>query len=40
LSAELWHNVCLLANDDVDRVAADQPTIFEDRYRDSGPTFC
>jgi hypothetical protein len=27
-------------NDDVDRVAADRLTIFEDRHRDSGPTFC
>ena len=26
-------------NDNVDRVAADQPTIFEDGNRDSGPTF-
>jgi hypothetical protein len=30
----------LVQNDNVDRVAADQPAIFEDRNRDSGPTFC
>ena len=29
-----------MGNDNVDRVAANQPTIFEDRHRDSGPTFC